>query len=263
MVEPLSLGNIWQALRQAQGERSMKKRMNLLALDTSTEFLSLALALGEHTFTHYQAAGSASSQLVLPQIRLLLDSANVKLNDLDGIAFGAGPGAFTGVRIASGVAQGLGFGANLPVVGINTLIAVAEASGQDKVIVCLDARMGEIYHATLIKESGNWLEIHASSVCKPQEAPLIKGDGWFGAGSGWVVYGEVLEQIYANNLITILDKVMPNILPNITPTAEAILRLALPVFEAGQAKPAIEAMPIYIRNRVALTTLEREQGLRL
>ena len=232
--------------------------MNLLALDTSTEFLSLALAFGENTFTYYQVAGSAASQLVLPQIQALLDGANIKLKDLDGIAFGAGPGAFTGVRIASGVAQGLGFGANLPVLGINTLIAVAEASGQDKVIVCLDARMGEIYHAALIKENDNWLEISETRVCKPQDAPAIEGNNWIGAGSGWAVYGEVLTQIYAQSL----SQNLPNVLMNITPTAEAILRLAQPVFEAGQAKPAIEAMPIYIRNRVALTTLERE-GLRL
>lgn len=233
--------------------------MNLLALDTSTEFLSLALKLGENTFTHYQAAGSASSQLVLPQIQVLLDSANVALKDLDGIAFGAGPGAFTGVRIASGVAQGLGFGANLPVVGINTLIAVAEASGQDKAIVCLDARMGEIYHAALIKQNGIWIETSETKVCKPQDAPILEGEDWFGAGSGWAAYGAVLTQVYANNL----SQTLPNILQNITPTAEAILRLAQPVFAAGQAKPAMEAMPIYIRNRVALTTAEREQGLRL
>ncbi|WP_020166782.1 MULTISPECIES: tRNA (adenosine(37)-N6)-threonylcarbamoyltransferase complex dimerization subunit type 1 TsaB [Methylotenera] len=233
--------------------------MNLLALDTSTEFLSLALMLGERTFTHYQAAGSGSSQLVLPQIQILLDSANVELKDLDGIAFGAGPGAFTGVRIASGVAQGLGFGANLPVVGINTLIAVAEASKQDKVIVCLDARMGEIYHAALVKENGNWLEVSETKVCKPQDAPALEGEYWFGAGSGWAAYAEALTQLYTNNL----SQKLPNVLQSITPTAEAILHLAQPVFAAGQAKPAMEAMPIYIRNRVALTTLEREQGLRL
>lgn len=233
--------------------------MNLLALDTSTEFLSLALKLGDKTYTHYQAAGSASSQLVLPQIQVLLDSADIKLNDLDGIAFGAGPGAFTGVRIASGVAQGLGYGANLPVVGINTLTAVAEASGQDKVIVCLDARMGEVYHAALIKQNGVWVEISETKVCKPQDAPTIEGDNWVGAGSGWMAYSEKLTQIYTPNL----NPILPNVLSDITPTAEAILRLAQPTFEAGQAKPAMEAMPIYVRNRVALTTLEREQGLRL
>ncbi len=233
--------------------------MNLLALDTSTEFLSLALKRGDAIFTHYQAAGSASSQLVLPQIQVLLDSANCQLHDLNGIAFGAGPGAFTGVRIASGVAQGLGYGANLPVVGINTLIAVAESSGQNKVIVCLDARMGEIYHAALIKENGVWVEMSKTTVCKPQAAPPLQGGDWVGAGSGWAAYSDVLTQIYANNF----SQISPNILDNITPTAEAILRLAQPVFESGQARPAPEAMPIYIRNRVALTTIEREQGMRL
>jgi tRNA threonylcarbamoyladenosine biosynthesis protein TsaB len=233
--------------------------MNLLALDTSTEYLSLALKLGDKIFTHYQAAGSASSQLVLPQIQILLDSANIKLGDLDGIAFGAGPGAFTGVRIASGVAQGLGYGANLPVVGINTLTAVAEESGQDKVVVCLDARMGEIYHAAFIKQNGVWLEISETKVCKPQVSPVLESNDWVGAGGGWAAYKEVLMQIYSNHL----SQSVNNVLPDITPTAEAILRLAQPVFEAGQAKPAMHAMPIYIRNRVALTTLEREQGLRL
>src|SRR5687768_16089069 len=127
--------------------------MNLLALDTSTEFLSLAMQAGDKIFTHHQHAGNASSELILPQIQALLDTANIPLKDLDGIAFGAGPGAFTGVRIACGVAQGLGFGANIPLAGVNTLLAAAQASDADKVIVCLDARMGEIYHAAFEKNS--------------------------------------------------------------------------------------------------------------
>ncbi len=234
--------------------------MNLLALDTSTEVLSLALQLGDKTFTHNQIAGNASSQIILPQIQALLDSANVKLTDLDGIAFGAGPGAFTGVRIACGVAQGLGFGANVPLVGINTLMAVAEASGEDAVIACLDARMGEIYHAAFVKESGSWVEKSATQVCKPEAPPLLGSgaslaEAWIGAGNGWAAYGDLLSKVYANNL----TKTMPNL----TPSAEAILRLATPVFAAGLAKPASEARPIYIRNRVALTSLEREQGQRL
>ena len=228
--------------------------MNLLALDTSTEFLSLALLLGDKTYTHHQHAGQAASQLVLPQIQALLDSANIKLQDLDGIAFGAGPGAFTGVRVACGVAQGLGFGAGLSVHGVNTLLALAQASGQDKVIACLDARMGEIYHAAFVRENGEWLEQSATRVCKPEAAPVLEG-AWIGVGSGWAVYGDILSAIYANNLAQVL--------PNITPTAQAILQLATPIFAAGEAKPASEAAPIYIRNRVALTTLERAEGLRL
>ena len=228
--------------------------MNLLALDTSSEFLSLALQLGDKSFTHYQNAGQASSQLVLPQIQALMDSANIKLTDLDGIAFGAGPGAFTGVRVACGVAQGLGFGANLPVVGVNTLLALAQASGEDKVIACLDARMGEIYHAAFVRENGEWIELSKTIVCKPEDAPVLEGV-WAGVGSGWAAYGEVLSTIYAQNL--------NQVLPNVTPTAEAILQLSAPIFAAGSAKPASEAAPIYIRNRVALTTLERAEGLRL
>ena len=228
--------------------------MNLLALDTSTEFLSLSLQLGDRSFSHYQHAGQAASQLVLPQIQALLDSANIKLTDLDGIAFGAGPGAFTGVRVACGVAQGLGFGANIPVVGVNTLLALAQASGQARVIACLDARMGEIYYAAFERKNSKWTEISKTNVCKPEAAPVLEG-AWTGAGSGWAVYAEVLSQIYAKGLVEIL--------PNITPTAEAILQLATPIFSAGEAKPASEAMPIYIRNRVALTTIEREAGQRL
>ena len=238
--------------------------MNLLSLDTSTEFLSLAIQAGDNLFTHHQYAGNASSELILPQIQALLDVANMQLKDLHGIAFGAGPGAFTGVRIACGVAQGLGFGANIPVVGINTLLAVAQASGSNKVIVCLDARMGEVYHAAFEKDHHQWLEICETQVCRPEAAPVLacrasslntQEKQWIGAGSGWGIYGEILAGIYVGNLA--------NTLANVTPTAEAILQLARPVFDAGEAKPASEAAPIYIRNRVALTTLQREAGQRL
>ena len=118
--------------------------MNLLALDTSTEYLSLVLMKGEELFTFDLNAGQTHSQIILPQLQALLNAAEMQLNDLHGIAFGAGPGSFTGVRIAAGVAQGLGLGANLPVVGVCTLLALAEASAADKVITCLDARMGEV-----------------------------------------------------------------------------------------------------------------------
>ncbi len=229
--------------------------MKILALDTSTEFLSLALQVDDKSFSHQQQAGTAASELILPKIQALLDSANVKLKDLNGIAFGAGPGSFTGVRIACGVAQGLGFGASLPVVGVNTLMALAEASGEDKVIACLDARMGESYHAAFEKKNNEWFEVSKTIVCKPEAAPVLEGSEWVGVGGGWAVYGEVLSKIYAENLIKTM--------PEVSPRAEAILTLAQPIFVAGLAKPASEAAPIYIRNRVALTSQEREQGLRL
>ena len=232
--------------------------MKLLAFDTSTEFLSIALLVDGKVTSHFQNAGQAASQLILPQIQALLESAKVKLNELDGIAFGAGPGAFTGVRVACGVAQGLGFGANVPVVGINTLHALAQASGSERAIVCTDARMGEVYFAALEKVGEAWNEVSATQVCKPEAAPILAPraldlSAWVGAGSGWKVYDEALSS---------RNKVVEK-LPEITPTAEAILQLAMPIFSAGEAKLASEARPIYIRNRVALTSVEREQGQRL
>ena len=227
--------------------------MNLLAFDTSTEFLSIALHAGGKVFTHLQNAGQSASQLILPQVQSLMESAKINLNDLDGIAFGAGPGAFTGVRIACGVAQGLGFGANIPVVGVNTLHAVAQASGAVKVIVCTDARMGEVYFVALEKVGESWNEISATQVSKPESVPEIAGGDWVAVGNGWQVYDEVLSA--RNNV--------QQKLPEVTPTAEAVLQLALPLFLASQAKPAEEVRPIYIRNRVALTSAERDAGARL
>ncbi len=229
--------------------------MKLLAFDASTEFLSIALQTNEQLETLDILAGQTASQLILPQIQLLLDKAQLNLSDLDGIAFGAGPGSFTGVRIACGVAQGLAFGANLPVVGINVLMALAEASGAERVIAASDARMGEVYHAAYIREADGWLEVHAAGVYKPQNVPAVEGDNWVGVGTAWKVYDESLRQQYQQQVV--------NTLPEMTPNAEAIMRLAMPIFERGEAVSASEAVPIYIRNRVALTSKEREQGLRL
>ncbi len=229
--------------------------MKLLAFDTSTEYLSLALMLQDKISTFDVLAGQSHSQLILPQIEILLSDAGVKLKDLQGIAFGAGPGSFTGVRIAAGVAQGLGFGAGLPVAGICTLQALAEASGADKVIACLDARMGEVYHAVYIKNAGGWQTVSEPGLYKPDAVPAIEGSDWVGTGSGWQTYGEVLNHAYQEQV----QEVMPELLPS----ASAILRLAQPLFASGQPLPAAAAMPIYIRNRVALKTAEREQGLRL
>lgn len=234
---------------------SIKSNVNLLALDTSTEYLSLALMKGGETFTFDLNAGQTHSQIILPQLQALLDAADIQLKDLQGITFGAGPGSFTGVRIAAGVAQGLGFGANLPVVSICTLLALAEASGAEKVIACLDARMGEVYHAAYDRVAGEWRVMIEPGLYKPDAVPAIEGLDWTGVGSGWQTYAEQLGAVYAAQLLAVQ--------PQLLPTASALLRLAQPVFMRGEAKPACEAMPIYIRNRVALKTAEREQGLRL
>lgn len=223
--------------------------MKILALDTSTEYLTLALLLDGRLLTRELHAGQTHSQRILPMLRELLDEAHVELKDLDGIAFGAGPGSFTGLRIACGVAQGLAFGAQLPVVGVSTLQAVAEASGADHVIACLDARMAEVYHAAYLKVDGVWQEVAAPSLCKPEQVPSVQGSSWVGAGSGWAVFADVLQAQYAGQISHLDDKIYPN--------AQYIARLALPVFERGEARPAHEAAPIYVRNKVALKMSER------
>lgn len=229
--------------------------MKLLAFDASTEFLSIALQINEALEKVDIQAGQTASQLILPQIQQLLDKVQLNLSDLDGIAFGAGPGSFTGVRIACGVAQGLAFGANLPVVGVNVLMALAEASGAERVIAASDARMGEVYHAAYLRKDGGWTEARAAGVYKPQDVPAVEGGDWVGVGTAWKAYDEILREQYPQQVTKILSEM--------TPKAEAIMRLAMPIFERGEAVSASEAKPIYIRNRVALTSKEREQGLRL
>lgn len=230
--------------------------MKLLALESSTETLSLALQTEAGLRTFNEVTGPAASQRILPEIQRLLTEAGMTLADLDGLVYGTGPGAFTGVRVAVGVAQGLAFGAALPVVGISSLLAVAETARQacqaEKVIVCLDARMGEVYHAAFMRQADAWQEVSAPIVCKPQEVPMLQGDGWLGAGSGWAVFTEILAAKYGGQL--------QHTRPDILPEAYAMLRLAQPLFAAGHTQAAHEAAPLYVRNRVALTAAERAQG---
>lgn len=223
--------------------------MRLLALDTSTEYLSLALHLDGRVLTRELHAGQTHSQRILPLLRELLDEAGLAMTDLDGIAFGAGPGSFTGLRIGCGVAQGLAFGAGLPVVGICTLLALAEASGADQIIACLDARMGEVYHAVYRRQGDAWQEVIAPGLYKPEAVPALEGAGWVGIGSGWASYADILQAAYPAQVSSTQ--------PDRYPRAQEIVALALPVFAAGEGRPAAEAAPLYIRNKVALKTSER------
>lgn len=224
--------------------------MKILALDTSTEYLSLALWLGGEVFTRDLHAGQTHSQRILPLLGELLKEAKITIADLEGIAFGAGPGSFTGLRIGCGVAQGLAFGANLPVVGVSTLLALAANSGADRVIACLDARMGEVYLAAYVKNGADWDEISPPGVYKPEAVPPVTGNGWTGTGSGWTTYAEQLKACYGQQI----TKTMPDEYPK----AIAIAELARPLFEAGLGLPAAQAAPIYIRDKVAFKSSERE-----
>ena len=147
--------------------------LKVLALDTSTEYCSVALFADGAITSHEVLAGQQHSEFILPMVRQALAEGELSLAQLDGIAFGAGPGSFTGLRIACGVAQGLAFGACLPVAGICTLEALAQEAGGGSIIAALDARMSQIYHAAYEKGSNGWQPVTEPALCFPQDAPLV------------------------------------------------------------------------------------------
>lgn len=226
--------------------------MHILAFDTSTENCSAALLADGRRLDREVLAGQRHSDLLLPMIGDLLEAAGLSLQELTGICYGAGPGSFTGLRIACGIAQGLALGANLPVVGISTLEALAQAAGADRVIAALDARMGEIYHAAYVRQGAQWHCISAPCVCQPQDAPLLEGAGWTGIGTAFRAYPEILAARYAGQLDTMQGEAYPQ--------ARDILTLALPRFARGETDDAAEAAPVYIRNKVAKTIHEQKRG---
>lgn len=214
--------------------------MHLLALETATHRLSVALWLDGRVVERAAELPSGSSEWLLPNVHHLLAETGLTLKRLDGIAFGAGPGSFTGLRLAAGCAQGLAYGLDLPVLGIGTLAALASASGEVKAYACLDARMNEVYVAAF--EHG--VEVMPPTVCPPEQAPLPQGDGWIGCGDGFAAYADRLPTFVRTR-------------PELRPTAEAVVRLAAPRFLRGEGVSAAEAQPLYVRDKVALTTAER------
>jgi len=223
--------------------------VNIVALETSTEYCSLAVARGESVFQRHFHAGQRHSELALPALHELLQQAGLDMQAIDGVAYGSGPGSFTGLRIACGIAQGLALARDLPTAGIGTLLALAEDCGADKVIACLDARMGEVYHAAYCRSGGKWTEIQAPAVCKPDAVPRLEGGDWVGCGSGFAAHGAALARCLGGAMKHIDAEAIPN--------AVAMLRLALPVFAAGQGEDAAAAVPLYVRDKVALKTSER------
>jgi tRNA threonylcarbamoyladenosine biosynthesis protein TsaB len=229
--------------------------MRILVIDASTEICAVALGDGAAWDERAQVAGHRHSELLLPMIRGLLDDHGATLARLDGIAFGAGPGSFTGLRIACGIAQGLALGAGLPVLGVSTLEALAETARQrhasSRVIAALDARAQEVYVAAYRHDGERWHEVLAPAVVPPAAVALPEGGGWTGVGSGFAAYPSLSERC--------LD-VLASCHPTLFPTATAIGTLALPRMAAGEGVAARDAAPIYVRHKVALTSAERASG---
>jgi tRNA threonylcarbamoyladenosine biosynthesis protein TsaB len=194
-------------------------------------------------------------------VHAVLAEAGCSLRSLDGIAFGAGPGSFTGVRIACGVAQGLALGADLPLVPVSTLEALAQAAWRESsathlathVFACLDARMREVYIAAYARKDGCWSEVLAPAVLKPDDVTPPPRDRapWIGVGGGFAAYPSLQTQLA-------LERVDADAVPD----ARAVGELAQPRFAAGHGVAAARALPLYVRHRVALTTAERAAGAR-
>ncbi len=227
--------------------------MKLLALDTSTEACSAAVFADGLTFSEFELTPRAHTQLILPMVDKVLSAAGLRLQDMDAIAVGRGPGAFTGIRIGVGVAQGLAMAADKPVIPISTLAALAQQAyaqqGTTHVLVALDARMGEVYWGQYAMRDGLMQLQGEEQVCAPQNAPAVSGGDWYAVGHGWSAYVDALQARFST-VLTGMDA-------EILPAAEFMLPLAIAEWQAGRAVAPEQAQPIYLRNKIALTTRER------
>ena len=218
--------------------------MRFAAIETSTEWCSDALWADGEIAAIEQRAGNRHSELALPMLERLMKNEGLSFSQLEAIAFGAGPGAFTGLRIACGLAQGLALARGLPVIGISTLEALAQESGAVRVVVSIDARMREVYYAALEKRAGRWHEVIEAQCVAPQSAPLPPGQGWVGCGNGFDAYYDIMK-----TRVSIVK-------PHLHPTAVAVAQLAAPRLAAGEGVDAALAAPIYVREKVAFTKEE-------
>ncbi len=228
----------------------------LLALETSTERLSLAILLGERMFVREVDAGQRHSELALPLMHELLAEAAISLAEIDAFAFGQGPGSFTGVRIACGLTQGLALGADKRVIPVHTQMALAEQCGTGKIVVALDARMGELYFAAYerVEAAADWSERIAPALVRPDALPALEGDAWRGIGSGFD------EPALAARLANCYGSQISNATHNALPSARDVAAIAARqlVRRGMESTLAPEhAAPLYLRNKVAMTIAER------
>lgn len=222
--------------------------MRLLAIDTATEACSVAVQTPQGVFERWIEAPREHGDRVLGMVDAVLDEGGIAAADLDAIAFGRGPGAFTGVRIAAGLVQGMAAALDRPVVPVSTLAAIAQGvhrrTGHERVLAALDARMGEVYWgAYVLDETGVMQAVDEECVIGPSSVPFPEGVGWAGAGTGWSRYDGVLTERVGDALAVRLGHALPE--------ARDLLPAAAMAYAAGKAVPAEQALPVYLRDRVA------------
>jgi tRNA threonylcarbamoyladenosine biosynthesis protein TsaB len=222
--------------------------MKILAVDTSGEACSAALLIGTALLQHLEREPRRHGEMVLAMMEGLLAEAGIGLTQLDALAFGRGPGSFTGVRIAASVVQGTAFGADLPVVPVSTLAALAQghfrAVGASRVLSALDARMGELYWGPNRLGEGDIMRpAGGEEVASPEVVTLPGGDGWSGVGRGWAAHGAALRGRLGSRLRSVRQDSICE--------ARDIAVLAVPELAAGRCVTAERALPVYLRERVA------------
>ncbi len=226
--------------------------MKLLAFETATEACSVAVHVDGQVHERFELAPRRHAELSLPWAEQLLAEAGVARSQLDAIALGRGPGAFTGVRLAIAIAQGIALALDRPLIPVSTLQALAlrAPAGYDQVLTSIDARMGEVYVARQVRVDGIWQQQGEEVVCAPEAVDLPSGSRWFGAGTGFGAAGGLL----ATRLADHLDGVDAQALPR----ASDVLALAVPMFERGEVMAPERVEPAYLRNNVALTLIEQQ-----
>lgn len=222
--------------------------MKIIAIDTATEACSAAILMDGEIISRYELAPRKHTERLLPMLDELLAETELNLSHFDALAFGRGPGSFTGVRIAAATAQGVAFSADLPVIAVSTLAAMAQRAvvelGAESVLTAIDARMNEVYWCAFQTNSAGLVEAQMEeSVIPPQQVKAPAIENWLGVGTGWETYAAALAEA--------LDHQPTNIHAEFYPDAAAICRLAEPLFIAGKATPAEQAIPVYLRNNVA------------
>lgn len=222
--------------------------MTILALDTCTEMCSVAVLKNDTLFEQSRLTQRGHSDLVLGMLEDVLSEAGSALSAVDYLAFGRGPGSFTGVRVGVGVAQGIAFARQIPVIPVSTLAAVAQRAidehGAKQIAVALDARMGEVYAAHFREEAGLAVLCDQEQVCAPEAfTPLGESSQWFAAGTGWSEHQTILENNFAGRLVGNNASLLP--------TAAAMAKLAKHEQAQGRTIPAEQAVPVYLRDNVA------------
>jgi tRNA threonylcarbamoyladenosine biosynthesis protein TsaB len=222
--------------------------MLILALETSTELGSCALWRDGVVLERTCPPGKSHSETLLPLVRELLTEGGLKVSQLDAIAFGVGPGAFTGLRVACGVAQGLAVAAGLPLIPVTSLEAMATLAGADRVLALLDARMGEIYSGSYLRIADTYCLQGEIRVLAPDAVFLPAEPGWLACGNAIAAYPALAERLSSANIA---------VQNNVFPSASVLARMAAPRAARGDGIDAALAAPLYIRDKVAKTVAER------